>query len=76
MKSLEIKITSFCEHFQKRFYFKNVRRELSSSWSVRKISNFLFDSIINMKFFDKLTLFICHLFRLYKKHVKKELEIK
>ena len=35
MKSLEIKIASFCELFENRFYFKNVRRKLSS-WSVRK----------------------------------------
>ena len=30
-----------------------------------------FNWIIQIDFFDKLTLFTCHLFRLYKKHVKK-----
>ena len=33
-KSLEIKIASFCELFQIRFYFKDVQHELSS-WSLR-----------------------------------------
>ena len=33
LKSLEIKVASFCELFQNRFCFKDVQRELSS-WSV------------------------------------------
>ena len=85
MKSFQTKIASFCELFQNRFYFKDVRRELSS-WSVRKFWIFWFCCIINMKnnyhqtfvvvrlmtyAHVKLTLFICYLFRLYKKHVKK-----
>ena len=48
MKSLEIKIASFCELFQNRFYFKDLWHELSS-WSVRKFWKFLFHCIINMK---------------------------
>ena len=32
----DIKIALFCELFQNRFYFKDVRRELSR-WSVRKL---------------------------------------
>ena len=86
MESLEIKIASFCELFQNRFYFKDVPRDLSS-WSVRKFRNFWSHCIINMKnnyhqtfvvvrlmtyIHVKLTLFICYLFRLYKKHVKNE----
>ena len=47
MKSLEIRIASFCELFQNRFYFKDVKRELSS-WSVRKFWNFWFHCIINI----------------------------
>ena len=42
MKSLEIKIASFCELFQNRFCFEDVRRKLSS-WSIlkfSKVSNF------------------------------------
>ena len=35
VKSLEVKIASFCELFLNGFYFKDVRRELIS-WSVRK----------------------------------------
>ena len=81
MKSLDIKIALFCEWFQKRFYFKDVRHKLSS-WSIRKFWNFGFQCIINMKnnyhqtfavihlmtyIHVKLTLFICYLFRLYKK---------
>ena len=86
MKPLEIKIALFCELFQNRVYFKDVRRELSSS-SVRRFRNFWFDCIINIKsnyrqtfvavrlvkyIHVKLSLCICSLFRLYKKHVKKE----
>ena len=86
IKSLEIKIALFCELFQKRFYFKDVRRKFSI-WSVRKFWNFWFHSIINIKnnyyqtfvvvrlmtyIHVKLTLFIFYLFRLYKTHVKKE----
>ena len=41
MKSLEIKIPLLCELFQNRFYFKDVRWELSS-WSVRKFEVFGF----------------------------------
>ena len=78
MKSLEIKIASFCELFQNRFYFKDVRCILSS-WSVRKFWNFSFHCIINMKnnyhqtiivvnlmtyVHVKLTLFICYLLSL------------
>ena len=48
MKSLEIEIVPFCELFQNRVYFKDVRHELSS-WSVRKFWNFWFHRIINMK---------------------------
>ena len=40
MKSLEIKIASFCELLQNRFYFKDVRRKLSS-WSILKFSKVL-----------------------------------
>ena len=47
MKSLEIRIASFCELFQNRFYFKDVQHELSS-WSVRKFWSFWFHCIINM----------------------------
>ena len=71
MKSLEIKIALSCELFQNRFYFKDVQHELSS-WSVRKFRNFWFHYIIDMKFFDKCTLFICHLFRLFIKNILKE----
>ena len=85
MKSLEIKIASFCELFKNRFYFKDVRRELSS-WSSREFSNFWFHCITNknnylqtfvavhlMTYIDvKLTLFICYLFRLYKKNMLKK----
>ena len=74
MKLLEIKIASFCELFQNRFHFKDVRRNLSR--------NFWFYGIIDMKnnyhqifvairlmtyIHVKLTLFTCYLFRLYKK---------
>ena len=45
MKSLEIKIALFCEWFQNRFYFKDLKRELSS-WSVRKFWNFWFHCIM------------------------------
>ena len=48
MKSLGIKIASFCELFQNRFYFKDLRCELSG-WTVRKFWNFWFHCIINMK---------------------------
>ena len=81
MKSSEIKIATFCELFQNRFCFKDVRSELNS-WSVKNFRNFWFHYIINMKnnyhqtfvvvrlmtyiYSVKLTLFIC-LFRLYKK---------
>ena len=83
MKSWEIKIASFCELFQNIFYFKDVRRELSS-WSVRKFRNFWFHCIINKNNYHqtfvvhlmtyihvKLTLFICYLFRLKKNMLKK-----
>ena len=63
IKSLKIKIVLWCELFQNRFYFKDELGKLSS-WSVK---SFWFHCIINAKFFDELTLFICHLFRLYKK---------
>ena len=48
MKSSEIKIATFCELFQNRFCFKDVRRELNS-WSVKNFRNFWFHCIINMK---------------------------
>ena len=48
MKSSEIKIATFCELFQNRFCFKDVRSELNS-WSVKNFRNFWFHYIINMK---------------------------
>ena len=82
MISSEIKIATFCELFQNRFCFKDVRSELNSL-SVKNFRNFWFHYIINMKNIYhqtfvvvrlmtyiythvKFTLFIC-LFRLYKK---------
>ena len=47
MKSLEIKIASFCELFQNRFYFKDVRRKLSS-WSILK-----FSKVLNFESFEE-----------------------
>ena len=91
MKSLEIKIASFCELLQNRFYFKDVQRELSS-WSARKFWNFWFHCIINTKnnnyhhifvvvclmtyIHVKLTLLFCYLVRLYKEHIKKRVSDK
>ena len=84
MKSLEIKIASFCELFQNRFYFKDVRHE-RSSWGVR---NFWFHCIINRKnnyhqtfvavclmtyIYVKRTLFICYLFRIFKNLLKRSM---
>ena len=40
MKALEIKIASFCEMFQNKFYFKAAQCELSS-WSVLKLLKIL-----------------------------------
>ena len=60
MKSLEIKITSFCELFQNIFYFKDVPWDLSS-WSVTKFGNFWFHCIINMKNNYHQTLVVVHL---------------
>ena len=83
MKSWEIKIALFCELCPNIFYFKDVRCELSS-WSVRKFQNFWFHCIITKNNYHqtfvvhlmtyihvKLTLFICYLFRLKKKTLKK-----
>ena len=47
MKSLEIKIASFCELLQNRFYFKDVRRKLSS-WSILK-----FSKVLNFESFEE-----------------------
>ena len=47
MKSLEIKIASFCKLFQNRFYFKDVRRKLSS-WSILK-----FSKVLNFESFEE-----------------------
>ena len=72
MKSLQIKITSFCELFQNIFHFKGVRRELSS-WSVRKFWNFWFHCIINMKNNDHKTFVVVRLMTYI--HVKLQLFI-
>ena len=84
MKPLEIIL--YYDIFRNRFYFKDAEHN-RGSWSVRKFRDFCFLCIINMKnnyhqtfvivflityIHVKLTLFICYLFRLYKKHVKKE----
>ena len=47
MKSLEIKIASFCKLFQNRFYLKDVRRKLSS-WSILK-----FSKVLNFESFEE-----------------------
>ena len=46
IKSLEIKIASFCELFQNRFYFEDVGDKLSS-WNMRKFEIFGFTNMKN-----------------------------
>ena len=83
MKLLEIKIASFCELFQNRFYFKDVRRNLSGNFWLCGIvdmkNNYhqIFVAIRLMTYIHvKLTLFTCCLFRLYKKNIKKRVRDK